>query len=403
MSKTIRYKLKPSGPFHIGGSGIGIEKTWDIIHSDTLFSAIVSAWRSLGEKIDSNGNMELLTPFFSEPGNPPFKLSSAFPYSKDVLLFPAPMIKTSSDKKERKAQFVSSKVLRSTKIEGSVPKQSGKVYVSKEERLLFNISQDLQGIQDNLNKKIVSEMLRQEFKNNEITLTQNSVTSVETADNTWCIKDKQQAYIIIKKEEKLNVYEDHIPSVIWKSGYDAIVPRVTIDRISSASAIYHCGELVFSDDCGLYFWVELIDESYEQHLSKAMEFLSEEGIGGERSIGCGRFSYTDPESVSLPTANDANLYMTMSLYHPTCNEVKNGILDESAYELVTRRGWLRSPDGGAQRRKSVKMLAEGSVFSQPSFVGDIPDVRPKGWDHHPIYDYGLAFILPIRWEVSQVG
>ena len=321
MSKTIIYKLNPRGPFHIGGSGIGIEKTWEIIHSDTLFSAIVSAWRSLGEKIDGDGKMELLKSF-SNQSNPPFRLSSAFPYSRGVLLFPVPMIKSGADKKERKAQFVSEKVMLSGKISGSIPKQNSKVYVAEGENCC---------------------------------------------------------------------------DTIWKSGYDAIVPRVTIDRISSASAIYHCGELVFSDNCGLYFWVELIDEPYEKHLNRAIEFLSDEGIGGERSIGCGRFSYSKPESISLPIADNPNRYMTLSLYHPTCHEVKAGVLDGSAYELVNRRGWLRSPDGGAQRRKSVKMLSEGSVFSQSFFDGDILNVKPDGWESHPIYDYGLAFKLPIRW------
>jgi CRISPR-associated protein Csm4 len=323
MSKTIIYKLSPRGPFHIGGSGIGIEKTWEFIHSDTLFSAIVSAWRSLGEKMDSDGNMELLEPFFSQSSNLPFRLSSAFPYACNVLLYPAPKIKSGTDKEERKAQFVSSMILRSGKI-GGIPKQSSKVYVDECEK-------------------------------------------------------------------------NCVPDVIWKSGYSAIVPRVTIDRINSASAIYHCGEVVFSDDCGLYFWVELIDESYENHLNRAIEFLSEAGIGGERSIGCGQFTYSKPESISLPIVDDPNMDMTLSLYHPTCHEVKAGVLDGSAYELVNRRGWLRSPDGGAQRRKSVKMLSEGSVFSQSSFVGDISDVKPDEWKPHPIYEYGLAFKLPIRW------
>lgn len=323
MGKTIIYKLKPKSPFHIGGSGIGIEKTWEIIHSDTIFSAIVSAWKALGEKVDYNGNMELLKPF-SDLNNPPFKLSSAFPYSNDVLFFPAPMIKSGVDKKERKAQFISSKVLQSGKISGSVPKQDSKVYVSETEKEI-------------------------------------------------------------------------VPDTIWMSGYNAIVPRVTIDRISSASAIFHCGLLIFSENCGLYFWVELFDETYENHLNKAIEFLSEEGIGGERSIGCGRFIYSDPEPASLPIIENPDNYMTLSLYHPTYDEVMAGILDNSHYELITRRGWLYSPDGGSGRRRNVKMLAEGSVFSKPSLVGDILDVRPKGWSHHPIYDYGLAFTLPIKW------
>ena len=334
MGKMIAYKLMPRTSFHIGARGIGIERTSDVIHSDTLFSAIVSAWRYLGAEMDGDGNMKLLEPFFAEPEQPPFKLSSALPFAGDTLLYPAPLVKHGSDKAVKKAEFLSEKVLLSCDIESSEKMQGGKVRLTKEEK--------------------------------------NGI---------------------------LGSRSDCDDEGIWKSGEKAVVPRVTIDRISSASQIYHCGELHFAKDCGLYFIVELRDEEYEGHVERAVDFLSEEGIGGERSSGCGQFEYQKCPN-SKPAASDGDVrYMTLSLYHPTRSEVEGGVLSDAAYNLVDSKGWIHSPDGSSHRRRSVWMITEGSVFSQP-VSGDIVDVRPCDWHHHPVYRSGMALTMPIsaQWE-----
>lgn len=339
MCKTIIYKLEPRASFHIGERGVGIERTSEIVHSDTLFAAIVCAWRALGEEMDGKGNMNLLKPFFSDPDQPPFRLSSAFPYVKDVLLLPAPLTKPGHDKKLKKVEFLSRSVLTSGKLGDSAEMQSGKVRLTYDE-----------------------------------------------------------------KKRVLDGSTDPDREFIWKSGHDAVVPRVTVDRISSASEIYHCGTLLFSEGCGIYFWVELRDESYEKYLNRAVDFLSEEGIGGERSSGHGQFSYEGPKGEKLPAMNGDEAYMTLSLYHPTCAEVRDGALDDAAYNLVNCRGWIYSPDGGSQRRRTVRMITEGSVLSRP-VMGNIKDVSPDTWDHHPVYRYGLALTIPVlsRWEVRDDG
>ena len=76
MRYIIRLYFK--SPLHIGEDypGIGIESSASIIHSDTLFSAIVNQWAMLPAK---NGNLplkKLLEQFKKE--EPPFLISSAF-------------------------------------------------------------------------------------------------------------------------------------------------------------------------------------------------------------------------------------------------------------------------------------------------------------------------------------
>ena len=183
---------------------------------------------------------------------------------------------------------------------------------------------------------------------------------------------------------------------VWKSGKEtreARPPRVTVDRITSQTMIYFCGRVSFADNCGLYFWADIRDNKYKAHLDKALDFLSDEGLGGERSIGHGQFTFQCNRD-ELPTFSSSNTnqtrYLTLALYHPTENEVcRDGILNGAAYELMERGGWIYSPDGKSQRRKRIKVLKEGALCNKP-ITGDIVSVEPPDFPH-PVYRYGLAF------------
>ncbi len=323
MSNLFIYKLKPRGSFHLGVAGVGIESTELIIHSDTLFSAIVSAWRHL-DGVDANGKIPLLEQFISPDSNAPFYLSSAFPYAGDTLLLPRPRIKLGEDKEMKKVEFLSVEALREI-------------------------------IQGNLCKKAI-------IQGGKIMIT--------------CAERKRLAQ-----------------NFVWKSGREERPPRVTIDRMTSQTQIYFCGRVSFPNNCGLYFWVDVKDDEYKVHLKRAIDFLSDEGLGGERSIGHGQFTYCCDKD-ELPTFGNPNLsqikYLTLALYHPTKNEVcRDEVLDGAAYELMERGGWIYSPDGKSQRRQKVKMLKEGALLNKP-IAGDIVSVEPSNFPH-PVYRYGLAF------------
>ncbi|MFQ6043556.1 MAG: type III-A CRISPR-associated RAMP protein Csm4 [Candidatus Poribacteria bacterium] len=326
MSQFFVYKLKPKASFHLGVAGVGIESTESIIHSDTLFAAIVSAWRYLGE-VDANGNIPLLEPFIQPDGDMPFYLSSAFPYVGDTILLPRPRIKLGEDKATKDIEFLSMEALREI-------------------------------IQGKLNEK-------ETIQRGKIMLTDAE-----------------------RKELDINF--------VWRSGKEtreARPPRVTIDRITSQTAIYFCGRVSFEGNCGLYFWVDVRDDEYKAHLDRAIDFLSEEGLGGERSIGHGQFTFRC-DKAELPTFSNPNpsqiRYLTFALYHPTEDEVcRDGVLDGATYKLIERGGWIYSPDGKSQRRRRIKMLKEGALFNKP-VAGDIVSVEPSNFPH-PVYRYGLAF------------
>jgi hypothetical protein len=73
--------------------------------------------------------------------------------------------------------------------------------------------------------------------------------------------------------------------------------------------------------------------------------------------------------------------------------------------LAPVAGWLRSPDGAAQRRKRVMMIEAGSVIHQREpLSGDLADVTPEfknpaGQLPHRVYRSGLA--LTIGWPSQK--
>lgn len=83
----LLVKLRFRAPLHIGSSTLGEEDTYDYAPSDTLFSALCHAYLGVFGTPDL---VELLSRF--DEGEPPFLVSSAFPYHEDTLFLPLPRV-----------------------------------------------------------------------------------------------------------------------------------------------------------------------------------------------------------------------------------------------------------------------------------------------------------------------
>jgi CRISPR-associated protein Csm4 len=70
---------------HFGSLGVGLENTEEILHSDSLYSALCHAWSAL---FGAEDLAQLIARFHSAP---PFVLSSAFPYMRETYFLPKPM------------------------------------------------------------------------------------------------------------------------------------------------------------------------------------------------------------------------------------------------------------------------------------------------------------------------
>ncbi len=81
------YRLRFKAPLHIDAQGIGHEETEIMVHSDTLFSALMCLWRNFYDD-----DIEALCE------SPRFHLSSAFPYAGEASFFPSPMCRLLPDK-----------------------------------------------------------------------------------------------------------------------------------------------------------------------------------------------------------------------------------------------------------------------------------------------------------------
>jgi len=102
--KYLMVKLKPRSFLHLGEREGWYEGSKSYISSDTIFSALCHCHLLLYGEVDS-----FIKAFTSD--EPPFLLSSAFPYWEENLYFPLPKNQFIRDKDLKKIKFVNLKLL----------------------------------------------------------------------------------------------------------------------------------------------------------------------------------------------------------------------------------------------------------------------------------------------------
>ena len=360
-------KLVPKTPFHLGEHGIGLEETTTFIHSDTLVSAIISTWDKLYGDID-------LKQYFAASDakdapadySPPFVISSAFPYAGDCYFFPRPLIKLQTDDKPQtddENQDVPENIRKLLKKAGFISKAVFDDYIAG----------------------IVPEPPREKTdkKANLIQKNKFQVTAQEKADLEKRMANSDGEITVFKEQE---------------------VPRVTPDRITSASNIFYFARILFAEDCGYFFLVKYFDENIKAKFRAVLRLLGEQGISGDRSSGHGRF---EPEfhkqKLTFNVPDDADHFISLSLLYPKKCELANGLLNgEAAYNFITRDGWFfsrMSYKSKIKRRQKRRMFAEGSVFhSAPDvqYYGQITDVKPPDFSEHPVFRWGIGFPIGVK-------
>lgn len=351
MAQLSAYKLVPraGSAFHFGLRGIEAEVSAEFCPSDSLFAALTSVVADLeGE----SGVDEFAGAFAAGEAAPPFLLSSAFPYANRVRLFPLPKLR-----------------LQVTPGKGVYKRLKNLAFVS--ERAFRHM---LDG--KNLDDLLEDENLLQGSK------------------------------VLVTPEER-----EGLPGLrggrIWETG---AVPRVTLDRGTSASQIYHVGRVSFAPQCGLYFLVHWRTDGWRRRLEELLAHLGDAGLGGRRSVGHGQFHPIEDGELELPEGGqEGGFFLTLSRYHPTRQELKAGVLGEGAsYRLQAVTGWLASPVEKAQRRKLLRLIEEGSILRGvgDDTYGDLADVRPEYEQavmSHPVYRYGYALPIQVAPHVVKEG
>ncbi|MFZ1026522.1 MAG: type III-A CRISPR-associated RAMP protein Csm4 [Limnoraphis robusta] len=348
---------------HFGELGIGLESTSERVRSDTLFSAWMSAYAKLFGK---NEVGQILNKYEQNPQSA-FRISSTFIYryqdDEYTDYLPRPLV---------------------------FPKG----YPQDDD---WNIKKVYESL-----KYLPLEVWHRWYQTEEgITNDLDELTEIAEARTKDEIDKRTELY-------KAGTFE-------YSENFKiALVPKVAIDRITRATSLYHTGFVKFNWEpeaqyhTGLYFLVNFpggFDETIRENLTIALDLLGEEGIGGERSSGAGRFKpdWSGLDDIWQEILNPLNLenphYCLISLYWQDPNRgFSNGLLGDAArYELLRRSGWISSPFSGRQlRRKSLWMFAESSVFPIPP-LGEVADITPNDFrSNHSIYRSGICVSLPIN-------
>lgn len=353
----IAYRLlaHPGSGFHLGREGLEQETSSDSFASDSLFSAIVSV---IAELYGADAVQQFVTDVREQGA---LRLSSAFPMIGDIPLFPLPRLRINLTETDK----------------------------------TLNIGKTLKKI-----RYVSASVLLRLLERSEM----NDWLPSKGSANKGLLLNGGSVWIAKTDEPKLPQLESlYGEPQYWNVG---TVPRVTLDRVSSASTVYQVGRTVFAEGCGLWFMADIVPQ-YADLLEEIVAHLGDVGIGGERSAGYGKFDASTFDAPKLPTVENAPLGMLLSRYHPQTPELEGGVLGEgAAYDLVDIGGWLGSVGYAAQRRQRVRMLEAGSVISLHGGVplGQIPDVRPQypsAKFPHPIYRSGIGLLIGCREEVPH--
>ena len=374
---TYHLEPKPGAGFHFGLRGLEQEDSAPHCPSDTLFAALVATAADLD---GDAGARAFASPFEDDNRKPPFLLTSVFPRAGNLLLYPFPFIRAKLDEKRgqrklfKRLRYVSpaifARIINRQSLDeyadGTEDKgaflQDGKIWLAAEE---------INGLPASW-QKLAPEAVRK-----------------RSDWHGWLEGEEGRKWLGGQK--------------VWQS---RPVDRVTVDRVASASAIYRIGRTVYAPGCGLWFgaqWPAGLDASAQEQLETLLVHLGDRGLGGERSVGYGQFTWKQAAALDLPECAPDGPALTLSRYLPRQEELPAALQGDASYRLSPVAGWLNAPGHKAQRRKQVRLLTEGSVF-QPVGAGPwgrLADVHPVAWDSHPIWRYGYA--CPVGIQPQEVN
>ena len=183
-----------------------------------------------------------------------------------------------------------------------------------------------------------------------------------------------------------------------------ISPRVTVPRSFEGDATpFYMDRLYFKGNSGLFFLV-LGDTKL---LDIAIDILQYEGIGTDRNVGNGFFTFSKDE-IALETPENSDYSMSLSLFIPESKEQLDEMLkgENASYDFVRRGGWVTTPPFNALRKSAIYAFIQGSVFmiensSNVQIKGRMVDLKPELPPDeqkldHPIWRNGKALFIPVK-------
>jgi len=286
----IAYQLTFLSALHVDSKGSGAPETaQEFVHSDTLSAALCLAWRDVYGADDGN--------LFTKP---PFLVSSAFPYIRDVLFFPVPVWDA-----WKGVDIGRRKEVKAVKW---------------------------------LSRSLLEDVLHGECLN---------IDAVEVLPRGLAMTEAEFRHCGIGP-----MYQ------AWRVGERQ---RVHVDRLGQQAegGLFFFALQFFAADAGLYFLVEM-DSALRPKFHSALEYLGDTGLGADRSSGLGHFHIRNKQDLSLRLPAITEHYLSLSLYNPSLDENLDVLFQDGAYILLNRSGWVHRSTIG---RPPIRVLGEGSLFS----------------------------------------
>lgn len=171
-----------------------------------------------------------------------------------------------------------------------------------------------------------------------------------------------------------------------------ILPNNSVNRLIHETKIFYTQGDSYKN-IGLFFAVKIFDSDYESIIPSVMKFLKDRGFGRDISTGKGHFDYEIDENILFDEESEDNMFVTLSRYIPTDDELKR-INKYSYYEIGSKRG----RDKSGEIRKQVRFFKEGSIFPNYQMIyGN----NVKSGEINPAVEYGYAFPIWFNKEMSE--
>ncbi len=133
------------------------------------------------------------------------------------------------------------------------------------------------------------------------------------------------------------------------------------------------------DNGGLFFIAKLTDdENLLKRFEASLNFLGDEGIGGDRTVGKGLFAVESVSDIEINHPEESDYWITLSFYIPEEKEFSSIEIEKSYYILKHKTGWFTAYKYFNLRKRSIYGFSEGSVFySQKSPKGKVVELLKK--------------------------
>ena len=310
--KTQLHLGRASGPAQEGS--LGLEKTETYIPADTLFSAICQMWTTF---YDTASLTTFLNSYTEDRGVLPFMLTSAFPFAKDVYLFPKPLTLSTPTKKSKRVRFVSQSIFQNI-ISGNSPE--------------FNENQLVNG---------------------------------------------EQVWVSPKEREQLETSDDN-DFTIWTTN---IRPRVTLGSRNSGSEIWHVQTVQFNTNCGLWFAAQFDSDETKHKIETLLRVLGDTGIGGERNAGYGMFDFAETTLEIPTSEVGGQFVTLSSICPQSPEQLAQLLTGDIAYTLNPLTGWVSSTGTTSRRKQVSMFAEGSVLHASGMPIGRLVDLRPDNYEH----------------------